>query len=64
MQYSAPLTMSWRLGEKKPKLVVYEPSNRGRTHSSVAEALVVLSGNGHELDYNLTAPIWVGKADP
>jgi len=50
------------LGEKKPKLVVYEPSNRGRTHSSVAEALVVLSGNGHELNYNLAAPVWVGKA--
>ncbi len=50
------------LGEKKPKLVVYEPSNRGRTHSSAAEALVVLSGNGHELNYNLAAPVWVGKA--
>lgn len=50
------------LGEKKPKLVVYEPSNRGRTHSSVAEALVVLSGNGPELNYNLTDPVWVGKA--
>ena len=51
------------LGEKKPKLVVYEPSNRGRTHSSVAEALVVLTGNGHELDYNLAAPVWLGKAE-
>jgi 2-isopropylmalate synthase len=51
------------LGEKKPKLVVYEPSNRGRTHSSTAEALVVLSGNGHELNYSLTAPIWLGKAE-
>jgi 2-isopropylmalate synthase len=43
--------------------VVYEPSNRGRTHSSTAEALVVLSGNGHELNYSLTAPIWLGKAE-
>jgi len=51
------------LGEKKPKLVVYEPSNRGRTHSSKAEALVVLTGNGQELSYNLTAPVWVGKAE-
>ena len=50
------------LGEKKPKLVVYEPSNRGRTHSSVAEALVVLTGNGHKLDYNLAAPVWLGRA--
>ncbi|MGD9824157.1 alpha-isopropylmalate synthase regulatory domain-containing protein [Desulfobacter sp.] len=50
------------LGEEKPKLVVYEPSNRGRTHSSAAEALVVLSGNGHELNYHLAAPVWVGKA--
>ncbi|WP_035240377.1 alpha-isopropylmalate synthase regulatory domain-containing protein [Desulfobacter vibrioformis] len=50
------------LGDKKPKLVVYEPSNRGRTHSSAAEALVVLSGNGHELNYHLTAPVWVGRA--
>lgn len=51
------------LGEKKPKLVVYEPSNRGRTHSSAAEALVVLCGNGNELNYNLSAPVWVGKAE-
>lgn len=50
------------LGEKKPKLVVYEPSNRGRTHSSKAEALVVLSGDGNDIDYNLSAPIWVGRA--
>ncbi len=50
------------LGEKKPKLVVYEPSSVGRTHSSVAESLVVLSGNGEAVDYNLTAPIWVGLA--
>ena len=50
------------LGEKKPKLVVYEPSNRGRTHSSEAEALVVLSGKGNELDYNLSEPVWVGRA--
>ena len=50
------------LGEKKPKLVVYEPSNTGRTHSSEAEALVVLSGNGSDIDYNLKAPIWVGTA--
>lgn len=50
------------LGEKKPKLVVYEPSNRGRTHSSEAEALVVLSGNGVDIDYNLSEPVWVGRA--
>jgi 2-isopropylmalate synthase len=50
------------LGEKKPKLVVYEPSNRGRTHSSEAEALVVLSGNGNDIDYNLSEPVWVGRA--
>ena len=50
------------LGEKKPKLVVYEPSNRGRTHSSEAEALVVLSGNGKDIDYNLSEPVWVGRA--
>jgi 2-isopropylmalate synthase len=49
-------------GEKKPKLVVYEPSNRGRTHSSEAEALVVLSGNGKDIDYNLSEPVWVGRA--
>ncbi len=51
------------LGEKKPKLVVYEPSSQGRTHSSVAEALIVLSGNANELNYHLTAPVWVGKAE-
>ncbi|BBO91688.1 alpha-isopropylmalate synthase regulatory domain-containing protein [Desulfosarcina ovata] len=50
------------LGVKKPKLVVYEPSNRGRTHSSEAEALVVLSGNGKDIDYNLSEPVWVGRA--
>ena len=50
------------IGEKKPKLVVYEPSNRGRTHSSEAEALVVLSGNGKDIDYNLSEPVWVGRA--
>lgn len=51
------------LGEKKPKLVVYEPSNRGRTHSSEAEALVVLSGDGgSDVDYNLAEPVWVGRA--
>jgi 2-isopropylmalate synthase len=50
------------LGEKKPKLVVYEPSNRGRTHSSEAEALVVLSKNGVDIDYNLSEPVWVGRA--
>jgi 2-isopropylmalate synthase len=51
------------LGDRKPKLVVYEPSNRGRTHSSTAEALVVLTGNGHELSYNLAAPVWLGRAE-
>lgn len=50
------------LGEKKPKLVVYEPSNRGRTHSTEAEALVVLSGNGKDIDYNLAEPTWLGRA--
>jgi 2-isopropylmalate synthase len=50
------------LGAEKPKLVVYEPSNRGRTHSSEAEALVVLSGNGNDIDYNLSQPVWVGRA--
>ena len=50
------------LGEKKPKLVVYEPSNRGRTHSSEAEALVVLGGNGKDIEYSLSEPVWVGRA--
>lgn len=50
------------LGDKKPKLVVYEPSNLGRTHSTEAEAIVVLSGNGVDVDYNLAEPTWVGRA--
>ena len=50
------------LGDRKPKLVVYEPSNLGRTHSSEAEALVVLSKNGKEVDYNLSHPVWIGRA--
>jgi len=50
------------LGENKPKLVVYEPSNLGRSHSSEAEALVVLCGTGEDIDYNLSEAVWVGRA--